>query len=128
MSKNDWDGKEDRRQIIRREVDKQVCPFHKIKCDAIQANKNSIHEIEGKMATKEDLYKLEGKIDNSAPRWVLTLLALLTAGTIAWMVTRMETRFDSIYVMKANQEILLKAFHIEPIKTVKEAEEELNGN
>ena len=88
-----WDGK-DRRKEIRRDIDRTVCPFHKIKCDSIQANKKSIHEIEVKMATKEDLKNVSDDVNTKAPRWVLILLVGLTAGMLAWMVTRVETKFE----------------------------------
>jgi hypothetical protein len=123
-----WDGQEERRKSVRRSSDREVCAFHDIKCKEIQSNKNTIHEIEGKMVTKEDFNKLSDKVDTRVPGWVLTLLVLITAGMIGWTILQMETKFDSLYVIKANQEVLLKAFDIKPVKTKKEAVNELNGN
>ena len=122
----EWNG-EDRRKEIRRQEDKAVCPFHKIKCDAIHTNATNIHDIEGKMATKEDLNRVIDDVKTRAPRWVVITMITITSMRLGWMVLGMEVKFDSIYVMKANQEILLKAFHIEPVKTVQEAEKEING-
>ena len=121
---DEWDG-EERRQLIRRKGDRDVCPFHKIKCDAIQNNKTNIHEIEKTMATKEDLNILWSDVKTRAPRWVMILLAALTASVVAWSVLRTDSKFEQIYVLRANQEILMKAFSIRPVANVEEAEKKL---
>lgn len=124
---DEWNG-EERREFVRRKTDREVCAFHSIKCKAIEANKRTIHEIEGKMATKEDLNHLWDEVKVKAPRWVLILLVGLMISVLGWLVTGVEKKFGQIYVLKANQEILLKAFDINPVKTVQEAEKELNGH
>ena len=124
MIEREWEG-EERRKVVRRRNDRDICPFHDLACGAIEENKSNIRDMEKIMATKEDLDNLWNDVKTRSPRWVLVLLVGLMAGILAWMVTGMESKFDQLYVLKANQEILLKAFHIEPIKTVPEAEKEL---
>jgi len=124
MNGHDWDG-EERRRRVRRQSDRDVCPFHKIKCDAIQSNKNNIHEIEKTMVTKQELNILWDDVKTRAPRWVMILLVGLTAGIVAWSVIRTDNKFEQIYVLRANQEILMKAFSIKPVANAKEAEEKL---
>ena len=124
---DEWDGKTERRTHIRRAGDRDVCPFHKIKCDSIHENKINIRNIEANMVTKSDLKGVIEDIRTKSPRWVVITMITITTAMLGWMVLRMEDKFDSIYVMKANQQILLKAFHIEPVATVKEAEKKLNG-
>jgi hypothetical protein len=121
-----WDGNE-RREHIRRKADREVCAFHDIKCREIQSNKNTIHEIEGKMATKDDLNHLWDEVKVKAPRWVLILLVGLMITVVGWLIAGMEKRFNQVYILNANQQILLKAFDIQPVRTVNEAEKKLNG-
>lgn len=124
-----WDG-EERRKEIRRVGDRDVCPFHKIKCDQIHKNENHIEQLFEKMATKEDIKDMRKaieKIDESkAPRWVVGTMIVTAVPILIALVVWLGSRLDTVYVMKANQEILMKAFDIQPVNTVKEAEKKLD--
>jgi hypothetical protein len=122
----DWEG-EDRRKMIRRESDRAVCAFHDIKCKAISKNETHIEQLFERTATKEDLKEMREDIKSKAPRWVLIVLVGITITMFGWIATRIEEKFEWLYIVKANQEILLKIFHIEPIETVKEAKKEMKS-
>jgi len=111
---SDWNGIEDRRKHIRRESDRSVCAFHDIKCSAIHKNEAHIEQLFERTATKEDLKEMREDIKSRAPRWVLIILVGITITMFGWIATRMEEKFDTIHTIKANQEVLLKAFHIQP--------------
>jgi hypothetical protein len=119
MQQEAWQG-EERRKKVRRESDREVCAFHKIKCGAIAENKTLIHQIEEKMATREDIRELKGTMSGLVPKWAFVLFVTTSitiggfiGGAVLYGVREsnkeIKTVSGSMHEVKANQKVLMKS-------------------
>lgn len=132
-----WDGIERRKNNGRRKTD--TCVFHQIVIDEVNKNRVDIKELRENLATKGDIKSLEEKVEKKADWKVLSLYIITSlsafaifAGAIIW--EQRDEKKDlkeitsSVNIMNANQKILMRALHIQPVpeskpKEVKENED-----
>ena len=111
-----------RRRTVRREDDK-VCPYHDIEygisCLLVMENKKSIKEVMDNMVEKEDLVDIKGDIKSlfkeKAPRWVVVTMITTAVPVIIALMLWIGSKLDVISTVKANQDVMMKAFNIEVI-------------
>ena len=111
--------------------DFEVCPFHKFKCEEINKNRQDIEEMKQTLATKDDFKILHQAVEKRMPIWTLSALILIVMGIIGYLIYDMrgfaaeaKTINTNVSTLKANQNILLRAFNIAPVEQPKEVENE----
>ena len=111
-----------RRRTVRRAEDK-VCPYHDIEygisCPPVMENKSNIESITNKMVKKDDLVDIKDNIKSlfkeKAPRWVVVTMITTAVPIVIALMLWIGSRLDVISTVKANQDVMMKAFNIEVI-------------
>lgn len=138
---DDWDGVERRRKTVegkindgRRKTDCNVCPVHDIMFAEVTRTRDKIDNF----VTKEDLEEMKKDIkelaDKKIDKWIVSLFIITSiaafvffAGAVLYSVRqgneKVEVVEDTVHIINANQQVLLRAFDIEP-KTVPDKEDE----
>jgi hypothetical protein len=113
-----WTGKE-RRQQIRRDADRAVCPYHDLKfnqvCGNLNNNDQAIKEIKENMVTKEDFKEIKKSISSKAPRWVVVTMITTAVPIVIALMVWIGSRLDTISSVEANQKVIMEAFDIEAV-------------
>ena len=140
-----WDKNERRKNNGRRMSDKvEVCPFHDLQCKAVLKNRDIIEDLKTTYITKEDLkevYQVINAVKKEKADWkVLSLYIASSVVAFGLFIGIMlyETRDSkqkievvrtNVTIMEANQKVLMRAFNIEPLNSMKEVkkhEKEVN--
>ena len=116
-------GKDPDRRIVTRRTSDRVCPYHDIEfgilCPAVDASKKDIKDIQQTMVEKENLVDIKDDIKSlfkeKAPRWVVVTMITTAVPIIIALMLWIGSKLDVISTVKANQDVMMKAFNIEAI-------------
>ena len=107
----------------------QVCPFHRLKCKEIEKNRKDIDEMKDKLATKADLKEIKDAVEKKMPLWALASFILIGMGVSTYFTydlranaREVKTINLNVSTLKANQDLLLRAFNITPLEPEKPKE------
>ena len=101
----------------------KVCPYHDsefgISCPAVDVNKKDIKDIQQTMVEKEDLVDIKGDIKSlfkeKAPRWVVVTMITAAVPIVIALMLWIGSRLEVISTVKANQDVMMKAFNIQAV-------------